>query len=138
MYDLAETKARSMPIESKSKQTRLRRVALIGNFPPRRCGIATFTSDLRDAILSADPTIVCDVVALNDPDGEYAYGDAVKHTIRQNVLADYGETARRLNDDGVEVACLQHEFGIFGGEAGENVLTLVNALACPLVVTLHT
>ncbi|HWA21300.1 MAG TPA: glycosyltransferase family 4 protein [Caulobacterales bacterium] len=114
------------------------RVVLVGNFPPRRCGIATFTGDLYDALKMADPKIKCEVVAMTDKGRDYDYPAPVKFAVRQNMLVDYVEAARRLNRDGVGLVCLQHEFGIFGGPAGEHVLTLLGNLRCPVVTTLHT
>jgi glycosyltransferase involved in cell wall biosynthesis len=114
------------------------RVALIGNFPPRRCGIATFTCDVYDALTEGRPELTCDVYAMDDGAGPYAFPAAVVGRIRQNSLADYLTTADRINASGAEVVCLQHEFGIFGGPAGEHILRLVSALRAPLVVTLHT
>ncbi|MEJ0061427.1 MAG: hypothetical protein WDM79_18525 [Terricaulis sp.] len=135
MYDLVKSEERAPLAETSSKLTKLRRIALIGNFPPRRCGIATFTSDLRDAILSAQPTLLCDVVAMSDPLGDGPYPDAVTRLIRQDVLTDYVDAARAMNDDGVELACIQHEYGIFGGPAGDHLLTLLKTLTCPVVTT---
>ncbi|MES1199070.1 MAG: glycosyltransferase family 4 protein [Pseudomonadota bacterium] len=144
MYDVTEAAVEKKiddnraPSEMKPRATRLRRIALIGNFPPRRCGIATFTCDLRSAITGADDALKCDVVAMTDPDSEYDFGDAVTHVIRQNVAEDYAEAARSLNEEGVELVCVQHEYGIFGGDAGEHLLAFLRELNCPVVTTLHT
>jgi glycosyltransferase involved in cell wall biosynthesis len=138
MYDLVKTEERSLRPEIRTNLTRLHRIALVGNFPPRRCGIATFTSDLRDAILSAQPSLICDVVAISDPLGDLPYPDTVTRLVRQDVLSDYVDAARAMNDDGVELACVQHEYGIFGGAAGDHLLAMLQTLACPIVTTLHT
>jgi glycosyltransferase involved in cell wall biosynthesis len=114
------------------------RVALIGNFPPRRCGIATFTSDVYEALTDGRPDFSCDVYAMDDGAGPYAFPPAVVGRIRQDSLIDYLATADRINASGAEVVCLQHEFGIFGGPAGEHILRLTSALRAPLVITLHT
>ncbi|MDX2235898.1 MAG: glycosyltransferase family 4 protein [Hyphomonadaceae bacterium] len=111
----------------------LRTVAVIGNFPPRRCGIATFTADV---VASLRDDAHCRVVAMSD--GPTAYGAPVTDVIRQDVRDDYRDAALALNRDRVDVVSLQHEFGIFGGAAGEYVLDLLEALKCPVVTTLHT
>jgi glycosyltransferase involved in cell wall biosynthesis len=114
------------------------RIALVGNFPPRRCGIATFTSDVHDALVTADPAIHCRVFAMRDEGGAYAYPPPVAHEVRQNELADYAEAAQAVTDMDADILCLQHEYGIFGGPSGEHVLTLLYGVACPVVTTLHT
>ncbi len=114
------------------------RLALIGNFPPRRCGIATFTGDVYDALTEAYPTLKCDVYAMTDEGASYAYPPAVSFELHQNQAADYAEAARRINRSGAEAVCIQHEYGIFGGSAGEHLLILLNALSVPVITTLHT
>lgn len=113
------------------------RVALIGNFAPRQCGIATFTTDIVDQLGHFQPETRLDVYALQDPaepvEHERAYAE-----IARSMPAAYAEAARRMNEDGVDAVWLQHEFGIFGGDCGEDVLTLVERIAAPLIVTLHT
>ncbi len=139
MLDEASMAFREEPAARAAEaQKPARKIALIGNFPPRRCGIATFTGDLYDALQSADPLIDCEVVAMTDEGRAYDYPSAVTFPVRQNMLVDYVEAARRLNRDGVQLVCLQHEFGIFGGSAGEHLLTLLGNLRCPVVTTLHT
>ncbi len=116
---------------------RIKRVALIGTIPPRRCGIATFTADSRDALLEAQPDLTVDIYALDD--GVAASNtDAALHVIPQNNAAAYQSAAREINDSEANVAWLQHEFGIFGGPDGEMVIDLIERLKVPLVVTLHT
>lgn len=116
----------------------LRRVAFIGNHLPRRCGIATFTHDLHRAVaMSAPDTDTC-IVAMNDPSGVYDYPPPVQFQVRDNSLDDYRRAAADLNDAGVDVVSLQHEFGIFGGVAGANILEMVSRLKMPIVTTLHT
>lgn len=116
----------------------LKKIALIGNCPPRRCGIATFTFDLYEALRVADPRLECEMVAMSDDGRAYDYPESVVCSVRQNELVDYVDAARRLNRSGVQLVCLQHEFGIFGGPAGAHVLTLLANLNCPVVTTLHT
>ncbi len=114
------------------------RLALIGNFPPRRCGIATFTGDVYDALTAAYPTLACDVYAMTDEGASYDYPEAVGFELHQNNAADYLEAARRINRSGAQAVCIQHEYGIYGGSAGEHLLILLNALRVPVVTTLHT
>jgi glycosyltransferase involved in cell wall biosynthesis len=113
-------------------------VAMIGTFPPRRCGIATFTSNLYDALLTTDPNLAVSVTAMKDTGARCLYPETVGFEARQHVLADYVEAAKRINDAGADIACLQHEYGIFGGSAGAHVLALIERLRCPVVTTLHT
>jgi glycosyltransferase involved in cell wall biosynthesis len=114
------------------------RVALIGNALPRRCGIATFTTDLDLAVSALDEVAETAIVAMCDPGSSYAFPPMVRVRVRQDVAADYLAAADFINRGGFDIVCLQHEFGIFGGEAGSHVLDLIAALEVPLVTTLHT
>ncbi|MFM2359864.1 MAG: hypothetical protein RLY16_1857 [Bacteroidota bacterium] len=119
------------------------RVAVLGNFLPRRCGIATFTHNLTNAILGATQkrdTPVSDlfVVAMNDRDQAYDYPEIVKHTIRQHEKEDYKIAAEFINASGADICLVQHEFGIYGGESGAFLLGLMQALKMPIVCTVHT
>ncbi|MET0546628.1 MAG: glycosyltransferase family 4 protein [Caulobacterales bacterium] len=116
----------------------LNRIALIGSFPPRRCGIATFTADVMASLKQASPNIECEVVAVSEPQDPTTYDASVRHVIRQDVESDYVTAARRLNASRTDVICIQHEFGIFGGPAGDYLLSLTNALRRPVVTTFHT
>ena len=116
----------------------VRSVALIGNYPPRRCGIATFTADVHDALLEARPDLVCDVYAMTDEGGGYDYPPEVSFEIRQQHPADYLAAAARLSETLPDVICVEHEFGIFGGPAGEHLMLLLDAVDRPVVSTLHT
>lgn len=119
------------------QQARPMRVALVGNFAPRRCGIATYTTDIFEQFSRFQPEARLDVYALQDP--AEPLPDARVHADILNHGSDaYAEAARRMNEDGVDAVWLQHEFGIFGGECGEDVLALVERIAAPLIVTLHT
>jgi glycosyltransferase involved in cell wall biosynthesis len=116
----------------------IRSVALIGNYPPRRCGIATFTADVREALLAARPELACDVYAMTDRGQTYAYPAEVRVQIRQDEPADYMAAAVALNHSRPDVICVQHEFGIFGGAAGEHLMLMLDAVDRPVVSTLHT
>jgi glycosyltransferase involved in cell wall biosynthesis len=115
----------------------VRRIAMIGNFPPRLCGIATFTFDVRNALAAASPADI-DVYAMDEPDVGHSYPPAVVATIRQDEVADYLAAARRINDSDADVVLVQHEYGIFGGSAGAHLLRLLDRVTAPVVVTLHT
>lgn len=116
----------------------MKRIALIGNFPPRLCGIATFTRDVHAALTSAFPALAVDAYAMTDPGGAYQYPPEVCCEIRQDELADYAQAARRINASGADAVLVQHEYGIFGGPAGINLLRLLDRVDAPVVVTLHT
>jgi glycosyltransferase involved in cell wall biosynthesis len=113
-------------------------MAMLGNHTPRQCGIATFTADLRAALVSRCPHLDCFVFAMNDPMKHYAYPPWVRGEIAQEASADYPRAAQRLNGLGVDVLSLQHEYGIFGGSAGSHILGLLRELRMPVVTTLHT
>jgi len=113
------------------------RVAILGNFSPRRCGIATFTEDLYNAMVDL-PDVDPFVVAMNDePDATPSYPPAVAWTIRENDRQAYASSGLRLNR-AADVLLIQHEFGIFGGDAGSHLLDLLRATTIPVVTTLHT
>ena len=116
----------------------LRRIALIGNSLPRRCGIATFTTDLQKAISTARPNLETCIVAMTDLDQNYDYPSSVALQIGDAVPGDYIRAGDFLNAGRFDVVCLQHEFGIFGGEAGAHILLLLSRLTMPVVTTLHT
>jgi len=121
-----------------ASMTQLKRIAFIGNSLPRRCGIATFTTDLHSAIRASSPQANSCIVAMNDDGRVYDYPADVKFQIDNDVVADYERAATFLNTQKFDVVCLQHEFGIFGGEAGAHVLALLTRLEMPIVTTLHT
>jgi glycosyltransferase involved in cell wall biosynthesis len=114
------------------------RVAVIGNHLPRQCGIATFTTDLCDAIAAEYGTAGVSVVAVNDPQSQYSYPARVRFEITESDLSSYTAAADFLNSSNVDLVCLQHEYGIFGGKAGSHVLRLLHRLKMPVVTTLHT
>ncbi|WP_336801917.1 glycosyltransferase family 4 protein [Kaistia sp. MMO-174] len=113
------------------------RVALIGNSLPRRCGIATFTTDLHQALASSGAADAV-ILAMTDCGRTYDYPPAVALEIHENSLEDYVAAADYLNRGGFDVVSLQHEFGIFGGEAGGDITALLARLEMPVVTTLHT
>ena len=118
------------------------KIAFIGNYVPRQCGIATFTRDLVDSIINnkKEKNIHTDafVVAINDHDQTYNYPEIVKYTIKQDYQIDYIRAADFINYSDADICILQHEFGIFGGENGIYILSLIHRLEIPLIVTFHT
>jgi glycosyltransferase involved in cell wall biosynthesis len=114
------------------------RLALIGNSLPRRCGIATFTNDLQQAVALLRPSAEAVICAMNDSGQSYDYPPVVRVQINDDNLKDYTRAADVLNAGQFDAVSLQHEFGIFGGDAGANVLTLLSRLNIPVVTTLHT
>lgn len=118
--------------------TKVSRIAFIGNSLPRRCGIATFTTELQQAVATTRPSLKTSIVAMNDGGRTYAYPDTVRVEIAEDRSEDYLAAAEILNSNQVDVVSLQHEFGIFGGEAGSDILPLLSRLTVPVVTTLHT
>lgn len=116
----------------------IRNVAFLGNYLPRKCGIATFTSDLLDAVAARHPRGRCFAVPVNDMEGCYRYSDVVRFEIEEQDLESYRRAAHFLNSSNVDVVSVQHEFGIFGGGAGGHLLALLRDLEAPVVTTLHT
>src|SRR5579875_1293823 len=114
------------------------RIAFIGNYLPRQCGIATFTTDLCIAIAAESGSGRLFAIPVNDPDSSYQYPDRVRIELDQEDHASYERAADFLNFNGNDLVCLQHEYGIFGGVAGGHILTLLRRLKMPLVTTLHT
>jgi len=130
--------ARFEPSERPSETTSVRRVVVIGNHLPRQCGIATFTTDLCEALEKVFPECTCAALPVNDTPGGYSYPDRVRFELEQDDLATYRAAADFLNINNIDVVCLQHEYGIFGGVAGSHILALLSDLRMPLVTTLHT
>ncbi len=114
------------------------KIAFIGNYLPRRCGIATFTTDLCEAVAQEVPDTECLVAAMNDIDEGYDYPERVRFEVNQNDAEQYRQLADFLNITRVDLVCLQHEYGIFGGPAGSHLLLALRRLHMPLVSTLHT
>src|ERR1035437_5191567 len=101
------------------------RIAVIGNHLPRQCGIATFTTDLCNAIAAEYKTSELSVVAVNDPLSPYAYPARVRFEITEGDISSYRAAASYLNSRDFDVVCLPHEYGIYGGKAGSYVLELL-------------
>ncbi|HEY6056500.1 MAG TPA: glycosyltransferase family 4 protein [Candidatus Limnocylindrales bacterium] len=114
------------------RRSAIPRTAYVATYAPHRCGIATFTADLATSVGARE------IVALHPPDAPGPYPSEVRHLIRRDVRADYARVAAALDDCGVDVVSVQHEYGIWGGDSGAYVLDFVRALRTPSVATLHT
>ncbi|MBN2348135.1 MAG: glycosyltransferase family 4 protein [Bacteroidales bacterium] len=118
------------------------KLAFIGTYPPRECGIGTFTNNLFKSMLGNNGgrrnSYEGFIVALSDNNIVYEYPQEVKHIIRQEQQGDYLKAVRFINLSGADLCILEHEFGIFGGQSGVYILPLLHRLEIPLIVTLHT
>jgi glycosyltransferase involved in cell wall biosynthesis len=114
------------------------RIAVIGNYFPRQCGIATFTTDFCDAIAGAFGSTSLLAVPVNDPGSEYSYPSRVRFELAEADPRSYEDAADFLNFSNVDLISLQHEYGIFGGPAGSHILRLLRRLKMPVVTTVHT
>ena len=118
--------------------TQLSRLAFIGNSLPRRCGIATFTTSLQEAISTSFAHVETSIVAMTDCGQAYNYPSVVHLQVNDDKIEEYVHAADVLNAGQFDVISLQHEFGIFGGEAGDHIMALLSRLTMPIVTTLHT
>jgi len=116
----------------------IRHLALIGNFLPRKCGLATYTTDTYTALKHRFPEMQVDVYAMDDRPEGYDYPDAVTRSIPQQDRAAYFDAARAIEASGAQAVWVQHEYGIFGGSAGEHLIALLDRLSIPVIATLHT
>lgn len=116
----------------------VKHIAFVGNYLPRQCGIATFTTDLCEAVASYSDDLTCFTIAATDTEEGYDYPDRVRLELKQNDLNSYRQAADFLNLSDVDVLCLQHEYGIYGGPAGSHILSILRDVKMPVVTTLHT
>jgi len=126
----AELKACSLPLPT--------RIAFVGNYLPRQCGIATFTTDLCTALAAEYGEGRLFAIPVNDPESNYEYPKQVRLELEQEDITSYERAAEFLNFNGNDLVCVQHEYGIYGGVAGRYILTLLRKLNMPVVTTLHT
>jgi glycosyltransferase involved in cell wall biosynthesis len=126
------------PARFQSKASLPSRIAVIGNYLPRHCGIATFTTDLCTAISTECGSAQLMALPVNDTEEGYDYPDRVRWSLAQEDVKSYQEAAEFLNFNNIDMVCLQHEYGIFGGPAGSYILHLLRGLKMPVVTTLHT
>lgn len=120
------------------RKSEIHKVAFVGSYLPRRCGIATFTHDMYTSVSRQFPDTECIVVPVNDRLEGYDYPPEVRFEIDEQDLESYLRAADFLNFANTDIVCLQHEYGIFGGPAGSHVLGLLRDLRMPIVTTLHT
>jgi glycosyltransferase involved in cell wall biosynthesis len=116
----------------------IERIAFIGNYSPRQCGIATFTTDLCEAVAAEHDATTCIALPVNDIEGGYAYPSRVRFELTEKDVDSYRRAADFLNINSVDLVCLQFEYGIYGGRAGSHILALLRDLRVPVVTTLHT
>ena len=133
---LGQQPALVIPIQKKPSLPS--RIAVVGNYLPRQCGIATFTTDLCEAISAEYGAVRLMALPINDTEQAYDYPERVRWSLAQDDVAAYQEAAEFLNFNNIDMVCLQHEYGIFGGPAGSHILHLLRALKMPVVTTLHT
>jgi glycosyltransferase involved in cell wall biosynthesis len=125
-------------LEQAHTNSTLNRIAFIGNYLPRQCGIATFTTDLCEAIAEQYKNTACIALPVNDVASGYAYPPRVRFELTEKDIDSYLRASDFLNINNVDLVCLQFEYGIFGGKAGSHILTLLHGLRMPIVTTLHT
>lgn len=116
----------------------IKKVAFVGNYLPRQCGIATFTTDLCESFAAMNPDVQCFAIPITDIEEGYHYPERVRFEIKEQDIDTYKAAADFLNLNDVDIVCLQHEYGIFGGMAGGYVLSLLRNQKMPLITTLHT
>jgi len=120
------------------EQAIIKRVAFIGNYQPRQCGIATFTTDLCESLADEYENTACIAIPVNDTEAGYEYPPRVRFELTEKDIESYRRAADFLNINSVDVVSLQHEYGIFGGRSGSYILALLRELRMPVVTTLHT
>ncbi len=114
------------------------KVLFIGTYVPKECGIATFTSDLLNSVSGENNDVHCEVIALSDPSETYNYPEEVVFQIQKEKLEDYYLAADYINQSDADIVCLQHEFGLFGGNAGDYIFALLSGINKPVITTMHT
>jgi glycosyltransferase involved in cell wall biosynthesis len=127
-----------LAMENGSSHSTINRIGFIGNYLPRQCGIATFTTDLCEAIAAAYENTTCIALPVNDIEAGYSYPPRVRFELMEKDIDSYRRAADFLNINSVDLVCLQHEYGIFGGRAGSHILALLRELRMPIVTTFHT
>src|SRR5467141_4840230 len=130
--------APAAPIAGPQRPALPNRIAVIGNYLPRHCGIATFTTDLCDALHAEYGATELLALPVNDTEEGYSYPARVRFELSEDNVASYRQAADFLNFSNIDLVCLQHEYGIFGGRAGGHILELLRRLQMPFATTLHT
>jgi glycosyltransferase involved in cell wall biosynthesis len=116
----------------------IKKIAFVGNYAPRQCGIATFTTDICESFSAINPEVQCFAIPMTDIDEGYKYPARVKFEIIEKDIETYKAAADYLNINDIDIVCLQHEYGIFGGKAGGYILSMLRNLKMPIITTLHT
>jgi glycosyltransferase involved in cell wall biosynthesis len=124
--------------QSQPPEQRRQQIAVIGNYLPRQCGIATFTTDFCEALAAKAPESSIFAIPVNDTEEGYAYPPRVRFVLDESDVESYRRAADFINLNGVDLVVLQHEYGIFGGIAGSHILALLRELHMPIVTVLHT
>jgi len=119
------------------QDSKLKTLAIVGSYPPRKCGIATFSQDLHDAMVRGTD-IRALVLAMDDTEDGYDYPSEVRFELQPNAFKDYELATDYLNINQIDVVSVQHEFGLFGARGGENIVALVRDTRMPVITTLHT
>lgn len=116
------------------------KICFFSNYPPKKCGIATFTRDLVEAMDKRfNPKLKSEVAALNDSENFYNYPKKVIIELDKEDIEDYIQSAKRINENPeIKIVCVQHEFGIFGGKEGSYLIPFLETLKKPVVVTFHS
>jgi glycosyltransferase involved in cell wall biosynthesis len=114
------------------------KVLFIGTYVPKECGIATFTHDLLNSVYGDYNDVQCEVIALNNASETYNYPDEVVFQIERDKIEDYYRAADYINQSNADIVCLQHEFGLFGGSAGDYIFALLSGINKPVITTMHT
>jgi len=138
LQSLVLDETRSTLIPGPARTTLPSRIAIVGNYLPRRCGIATFTTDLCDALHAEYGSTELLALPVNDTEEGYTYPARVRFELSEDNVASYRQAADFLNFSNIDLVCLQHEYGIFGGRAGGHILELLRRLRMPFATTLHT
>jgi len=114
------------------------KVLFIGTYVPKECGIATFTHDLLNSVYGEYNDVQCEVIALNNASETYNYPDEVVFQIERDKIEDYYRAADYINQSNADIVCLQHEFGLFGGSAGDYIFAILSGINKPVITTMHT
>src|SRR3972149_4685868 len=138
---MTKTEIKNLISKTLGEQHRTVRAIFFSSYIPRKCGIATFTKDLTNAVNALNPLALSEILAVNDPlapNGTYDYPWEVKYRIQQDDFEAYLAAADYVNSSSAEIVCLQHEFGLFGGKDGEYILEFLKRVNKRIVTTLHT
>ena len=138
LADSSSTCRECVELTTMKRNSEIQKIAFVGDYLPRRCGIATFTYDLCTSVATQYPGSDCFVVPINDVPQGYDYPAEVRFEIEEQEVDSYLRAADFLNFANTDIVSLQHEYGIFGGPAGSHVVRLLRDLRMPIVTTLHT